>query len=473
MNLRQKIIWFAVTPLILALGAIATTVYHRAALLEQQQRGSIEHAYRDSKDAELKNYSTLAEQSIAHLYASGRTDAATMNEAKTILASLNYGPDGYFFLFDLQGTFLMHPRQPELVGQNLWHLRDANGDPAIQKLISRALEGGGLVDYTWQKPTNHNTVPVPKRAYVLVLKNWSWVLGTGVYLDDIDVALAKLDKQASQNIFDTMLWIVVISSLSVIAIVSGLMWSIRKLDVVGEKLELANKELKEANAKLKGLTQRIIRTQDDERHRISDDLHCSIKSMLVAIRMKIDVGIHKLPGLTQQTAAAQSKFKEAIKLVNDTLDEIDQVIDGLHPIYLEQLGLEGALRQCAYDFDSDAMRVEFNALGDEKGLPPSAGAALTLVTREALANASKYSSAKRVSIRLESDARRVTLSIYDDGHGFNVDRINADPNHGLGLLNMKERIEAEGGEFRLTSSSSGTAVTATIPFSSIYGLYSL
>lgn len=449
MNLRQKIIWFAVTPLILALGAIATTVYYRAALLEQQQRGSIEHAYRDGKDAELKNYSTLAEQSIAHLYASGRTDAATMNEAKTILASLNYGPDGYFFLFDLQGTFLMHPRQPELVGQNLWHLRDANGDPAIQKLISRALEGGGLVDYTWQKPTNRNTVPVPKRAYVLVLKNWGWVLGTGVYLDDIDAALAELDKQASRNIFDTMLWIVVISSLSIIAIVSGLMWSIRGRSVV--------------DAQLRALTHRIIRTQDDERYRIAKALHDSIRPMLAAIGMKIDVGINKLPGLTQQPTAAQSKFEEAIGLVDKTYIDLGRVIDGLRPINLDLLGLEGALRQCAYDFDSDTMRVEFNALGEAKGLPPSAEEALTLVTREALANALKYSSAKRVRISLKSDAHRVTLTIHDDGHGFNVDRVKADPIRGLGLRNMKERIEAEGGEFRLTSSSNGTTAIATIP----------
>ena len=286
MNLKKKIIWFAVTPLIVALGSIAFTVYHRAALLEQQQRQSIERVYRDSKDIELKNYSTLAEQSIAHLYGSGRTDATTMDEAKTILRSLNYGPDGYFFLFDLEGTFLMHPRQPELVGQNLWDLRDSNGDPSIQRLISRALEGGGLVDYMWQKPTNQSTVPVPKRAYVFVLENWGWVLGTGVYLDDINAALDKLDKQASQNIFDTMLWITLISSLSVIVLVTGLMWSIRGRSIV--------------DAQLSALTQRIIKTQEEERTRIAHELHDSIKSMLYVIKMKIGVGTYQLDKLPQE-----------------------------------------------------------------------------------------------------------------------------------------------------------------------------
>ena len=447
MKLRHKIIWFALTPLVLALSAIALTVYYRADLLEQQQRESIERAYRDSKDAELKNYSTLAEQSIAHLYSSGRTDTATLEEAKTILQSLNYGPDGYFFLFDLQGTFLMHPRQPELVGQNLWHLRDTNGDPSIQKLISRALEGGGLVDYMWQKPTNNSDVPVPKRAYVFVLKNWGWVLGTGVYLDDIEAALFVLDKQASRNILDTMLWIIVISSLSVIAIISGLMWSIRGRSVV--------------DAQLSALTQRIIKTQEDERSRIANALHDSIKPMLVATKMKIEVGIHRLNEDTQQSMAPPISFRQATEMVDDTLLEINQIIHGLRPYNLESLGLEGALRLCAHHFDSDALPVEFNKFGETEGLTRATEEALFRVAHEAIANAINHASAKQVSMRLEGDSDCVTLTIHDNGHGFNVNHVNADPNRGLGLRNMKERIEAEGGKFFLTSSPSGTTIIAT------------
>lgn len=447
MKLRHKIIWFALTPLVLALSAIALTVYYRADLLEQQQRESIERAYRDSKDAELKNYSTLAEQSIAHLYGSGRTDTATLEEAKTILQSLNYGPDGYFFLFDLQGTFLMHPRQPELVGQNLWHLRDTNGDPSIQKLISRALEGGGLVDYMWQKPTNNSDVPVPKRAYVLVLKNWGWVLGTGVYLDDIDVALAELDKQASRNILDTMLWIIVISSLSVIAIISGLMWSIRGRSVV--------------DAQLSALTQRIIKTQEDERSRIANALHDSIKPMLVATKMKIEVGIHRLNELSHQSIASPISFRQATEIVDDTLLEINHIIHDIRPYNLESLGLESALRLCAHHFDSNALPVEFNKSGETEGLAKSAEEALFRVAHEAIANAINHASAKQVSMRLEGDSYCVTLTIHDNGHGFKVNHVNADPNRGLGLRNMKERIEAEGGKFFLTSSPSGTTIIAT------------
>ncbi|HEU4373103.1 MAG TPA: cache domain-containing protein, partial [Telluria sp.] len=144
MQLRQKVIFLAIVPLILALAAIALFVRHQAITLAQQQRATIQQAYMASKEAELKHYVALATHSVAHLYDSGRDDAATLDEAKRILSSLSYGKDGYFFIYDLKGNNLMHPRQPELVGHNLWNLRDGNGEPTVQRLIERANAGGGL-----------------------------------------------------------------------------------------------------------------------------------------------------------------------------------------------------------------------------------------------------------------------------------------------------------------------------------------
>lgn len=89
MKLRQKVIFLAITTLILALCAIALFVRHQAITLAQQQRETIQHAYLSSKEAELKHYVALAMHSIAHLYDSGKRDAATLDEAKRILATLS------------------------------------------------------------------------------------------------------------------------------------------------------------------------------------------------------------------------------------------------------------------------------------------------------------------------------------------------------------------------------------------------
>ena len=145
MNLRHKIIFLAIVPLALALSAIALVVRHQAVTLGQQQRASVQAAYLASKDAELKHYVDLATRAIAHLYESGRSDTAVQEEAKRILERLDFGDDGYFYVYDQRGKNLVHPRQPELVGREMWDWRDASGSPTIQLLIARANEGGGYV----------------------------------------------------------------------------------------------------------------------------------------------------------------------------------------------------------------------------------------------------------------------------------------------------------------------------------------
>jgi two-component system NarL family sensor kinase len=452
MKLRQRIFWSALVPLFIALCAIAVTVSYQANSLKQQQRESVERAYRDIKDTELKNYSALAEQSIAHLHNSGKSDVATLEEAKTILRNLSYGPNGYFFLFNLEGEMLMHPRQPELVGQNLWELTDDKGDPSVQRLIKQARdEGNGFVEYKWQKPTNKNEALVLKRSYVFILKNWDWVLGTGVYLDDIDTELKNLDEQASRSIRNTMIGIAVISCAGVLLIGFGLVWSI--------------KGRSEVDAQLSELAQRIMKTQEDERSKISSALHDNIKPNLDVIEYMILRGIDKLENFSQNPTAARDKLARAISIVKKTYLDISNVIKGLRPYDLETLGLEGAIRSCARDFSSKTTQVEFTVIGERVGLPPSAEQALFLVAKESIVNAKKHSTANLVSVRLENSSRYVTLTIHDYGCGFDADRIKKDPKCGLGLRNMEERIKAEGGSFTLKSSkssSSGTFVIAKI-----------
>ena len=145
MRLKLKFILLAVIPLVGSLALIAAAVSHQERDLASRERALVEAATMASKEAELRHYVALAQSTVQPLYASGRNDDATKQEAIRLLAALDYGSDGYFFLYDMSGRNLMHPRQPELVGQDLWEMRDVNGSPVIQNLIARAREGGGFV----------------------------------------------------------------------------------------------------------------------------------------------------------------------------------------------------------------------------------------------------------------------------------------------------------------------------------------
>ncbi len=115
-----------------------------------------------------------------------------MDQAKQQIGNLRFGPDGkdYFFILDTAGTMVMHPIKPSMNGTDQSDFRDPKGKPLFQEMIKVAKENGqGFVDYLWPKPGENE--PVGKLSYVQLFKEWGWIVGTGIYVDDIDKAMAK------------------------------------------------------------------------------------------------------------------------------------------------------------------------------------------------------------------------------------------------------------------------------------------
>jgi two-component system NarL family sensor kinase len=447
-KLRQKLIFLAVVPLILALSSIALFVRQQGATLARQQRATIQQAYLASKEAELRHYVELARHSIAHLADSGRSDPATLAEAKRILSTLDYGDDGYFFVYDLQGNSLMHARQPELVGRNLWELRDAQGVPTIQRLVARARAGGGLERYNWIKPSSNKLAP--KLGYVIPIPAWGWMIGTGIYLDDVDAALARIDTQQSANIETTMWWIAALAILSALAVgSSGLALNIRESRV--------------ADAKLKALAQRVVESQEQERARLSRDLHDGISQWLVSIKLQIEAGIIRMGGDPGQQQAARDSFERTAGELNKVLGEVRRISHALRPALLDDLGLAAALEHLAGEFaQHSGTPVAFAARGPVEGIPAVVGTVLFRIAQEALTNIERHAGASRIDLALERDESRVRLTILDDGGGFDPDLVAGHPQHGIGLSNMMERMDAIGGALTITSSAQGTRVAASV-----------
>lgn len=447
MKLRQKVLFLAITPLIFALCAIALAVQHQSALLAQQQRDTIQQAYLTSKEAELKHYVALATHSISHLYNSGRNDEATRNEAKRILESLSYGDDGYFFLYDMQGNTLMHPRQPDLVGKNLFEMRDALGRPTIQNLLQRARSGGGLERYMWVKPSTQK--PVAKLGYVIAMPQWGWMMGTGIYLDDVDRALAQIDTQQSGNIHNTMLWI------ALIAIAAAFL-------VAGAGLALNVSEHRVADAKLKVLAQRVVESQEEERARLSRDLHDGISQWLVSIKLQIEAGMIRLASpKPEQQQAATAVFEHAADQLSNVMGEVRRISHNLRPAILDDLGLAAALHHLGQEYTlSSGTPVHFETAGVVDNLSDVANTVLFRVAQEALTNIERHAGARHIDIRLTGGAQGVMLRICDDGNGFDAESIALNPKHGIGLRNMMERMDAIGGRFEILSSTDGTVLTA-------------
>lgn len=114
--------------------------------------------------------------------------------AMTTLQAVRYGKTGYFWINDIEGIMLMHPHNPELVGKSVLDMRDIKGKYFFKDFITTAKAGGGWVDYYWSKPGEVNTYR--KLSHVTLFKPWNWVLGTGIYLDDMEAEIQMIVYRA-------------------------------------------------------------------------------------------------------------------------------------------------------------------------------------------------------------------------------------------------------------------------------------
>ncbi len=142
--------------------------------LVEVSHGVLEHFY------QLQTKGILSEQ-----------DA--QNNAMQTIKQLRYEKSDYFWINDLQPKMVMHPIKPDLDGQGLSEFKDPTGKKLFMEMVSVAKsDGAGFVNYMWPKPGS--SVDVEKISYVQLFKPWGWIIGTGVYIDDINALVAQRIK---------------------------------------------------------------------------------------------------------------------------------------------------------------------------------------------------------------------------------------------------------------------------------------
>ena len=447
MNLRLKLLLVATVPLMLAFGLTAWVLHRQQADLSQRQQELVRSTYTEATQAELRHYVALALSTVSPLYNTGRDDDDIKRLAMQQLVNLDYGPDGYFFLYDYSGRSLMHPRQPELVGRNLIDLRDARGQPVIRAMIDKARAGGGFVEYTWNKPSSHTQSP--KLGYVTGLERWQWMIGTGIYTDEVDQVVHQLEAQLDASLVTTQRWVAAAAALSVALVLASV-------------LGLSITELRAADAKLTLLAHRLVRSQEDERAWLSRELHDSTSQTLVSAKLLTESAIERLP---EHDTAVRPVLARALARLAEALDGVRGISHRLRPAELDTLGLNTALRQLGEEACTAAgLGFAFDTSGDESAaLPDAVRTTLFRVAQEALANVQKHAQATRVRVGLHSGAAGMRLTVEDDGRGFDPDAVAQHPRRGIGLRNMRERLNDVSGSFEITSGPQGTRVVAQVP----------
>lgn len=131
-------------------------------------------------------------------YQSGMiSEEEAKNDAINIIENLRYGVElkDYFFITDLRPFMIMHPYRPDLNGTDLSNHKDPNGKTLFVEMVEKIKSSGeGFVDYKWQW-MDDSLKTVPKVSYVAEFKPWGWVIGTGIYIEDVREKIAEIESE--------------------------------------------------------------------------------------------------------------------------------------------------------------------------------------------------------------------------------------------------------------------------------------
>jgi PAS domain S-box-containing protein len=249
--------------------------------------------------------------------------------------------------------------------------------------------------------------------------------------------------------------------------------SLRLLEVEGEKLfqeiirditerKRTEEVLKESEKNLRHLAVQLLKAQEDERKRLSRELHDELGHALLALKLQIESVERQL--LPQQ-ATLKSEVSKILGFVGATIEEVRRLYLDLSPGDLEDLGLTTALRSLVDDFAELQKHIKWTINLDYlDGLfPLSTQTAIYRVVQEALTNIGKHAKPKNVFLEIKREKQGVSFTIEDDGIGFERHKVVTEKKT-LGLLAMEERVKILGGSFAIWSQEDqGTRISFTIP----------
>lgn len=226
-------------------------------------------------------------------------------------------------------------------------------------------------------------------------------------------------------------------------------------------LQANQRELQQSREDLRALAGQLLTAQEEDRRRISRDLHDDINQRLAMLSMD-------LRQAEKDKLSDTQSLRSTIRLVSDQLtaisDDVRQMAYRFHPSILDDLGLVKAIRRQVDDFaDRTGNKISYVHRDPTTALPDELAISLYRIVQESLSNIARHAHASHVEIELICEDDLVSLSVHDNGIGFDPAHISQTGAH-LGLLSMRERVRLAKGRFEIDSTPSrGTHIHVEIP----------
>lgn len=210
-------------------------------------------------------------------------------------------------------------------------------------------------------------------------------------------------------------------------------------------------------AEVRNLSTRLAEAEENERRRIARELHDQVGQSLSVLSINMNIMHSQVP---EFLPGFKRRLDDSLMLIDQTTDHIRHLMSELRPAVLDDYGLKAALD---WAVGSITKRTNLNLLveGECNRFPPRVEIALFRIAQEALGNITRHTHARNVKILLSQDGPDMSMSIADDGVGFDPSNINATERSGWGLRLMAERAESIGASLKVESTPGiGTCITA-------------
>ncbi len=211
---------------------------------------------------------------------------------------------------------------------------------------------------------------------------------------------------------------------------------------------------------LRALAASLLHTQDEERRRVSRELHDDLSQKIAKLQFDVEM-------LEQQLPSGLKTFKDRLLTLRDEVgdlsNDVRKIAYQLHPSTLDHLALSVAFRSFTRDFsEREGLDIKFTACKVPKRVPPVIASSLYRVLQEALRNVAKHAGKVAVKVALTGGSKELRLTVQDYGRGFEITAVQG--RGGLGLISMQERVRLVHGEFSLTARpGSGVVVAVRVP----------
>jgi two-component system sensor histidine kinase UhpB len=237
-------------------------------------------------------------------------------------------------------------------------------------------------------------------------------------------------------------------------------FSIQEYDSIAKAINHMTGELNAGQQQNRALTQHSLEIQEDERQRLSQELHDELGQSLTAIKVMAVTAAHKKADIKQTTDSIISVCDHLMAVVRSMMHQ-------LHPLVLTELGLKATMEDLMnhWTLRNPALKLTINCPDEVDALEQKITIQVFRIVQECLTNIVRHAQAKQAIISLEiarpaTTGKALRLRVTDDGQGCATDEIKT----GFGLLGMRERINSLGGELTIqTQPQQGMSVIASIP----------